>query len=366
MSRFLGLGNGQGGVIDLSSYTQTWYSCSGSEASHDLTVTGTFSPGDRVFIHQSRGGSNVGKYEDNTVASYTSGTLTLVHPLENDYTDSGAEQAQIAVVKEASKVTGTYTFPAWDGNIGGIFVIACNGEFSGVANGTGKGFRGGVGRSNVGNVWGYCGEGTAGPSEIKTSEAANGNGAGSSKSGSDPNHSNGGSGGSNGTSGTFGENYSDSPLGEPGDIVGDDEFSVINMGGAGSGGVKYGTPAATAGGNGGGIIVVYTQKFSDTASLISDATNGVNSGQYAACGGGGAGGSILIKVPEISIGLNLVYALGKIGGRAIPPADVANDGGDGGNGRIRIESCSVSGTTSPTASQSLGGHDYCSSGVLIY
>lgn len=361
MARFLGFSNGSA-PLDLSTYTPIKATCSGTAGATSLTATGSFVAGQRIFICQMRG-TGAGQYEDNYVGSYTSGTITTVLPLEYDYGDSGANQAQVVVVPEASSVTGTLTVPAWDGDVGGLSVIACSGTFSGIIDVSGKGFRGGAGRAGAGNVFAYCGEGTGGASAINASEAANGNGAGSSKAGSNVNHGNGGAGGGNGAAGVQGGNYSDAPLGAGGLEVGDVAISTIFMGGGGSGGVNNSGSPVTNGANGGGIIVVYAQSISATASLLANgasASGAVNNGY--ACGGGGAGGTILLRTSDISIGTDLIQAAAGIGGKG----DTLKLGGNGSVGRIRVEACSASGTTSPTASSVVGGHDFCSSLAFIY
>ena len=198
MARFLGIGSGSSGIIALGSYTPVNVTCSGTSGATSLSATGSFSAGDRLFIHQTRG-TSAGVYEDNRVASYSTGTITLVHPLENTYTDSGASQAQVVVVKEASSVTGSYTIPAWDGDTGGLFVMACSGTFAGTVDATEKGFRGGAGQSSNS---GYQGEGSGGAGSVAATANGNGGGGGQRSSTSDGSFSNDvGSGGAGGGGG---------------------------------------------------------------------------------------------------------------------------------------------------------------------
>lgn len=363
MSRFLGLGTGSDGSVDLSSYTQLKYSCSGSSGSSSLSATGTFSAGDRLFIHQTRG-SGAGNYEDNRVASYSTGTVTLVHPLENTYSDSGASQAQVLVVKEASGVTGSLTIPAWDGNTGGLFVMACSGTFSGDVNGNAKGFRGSQGTTdswggdpkNAPLNYGYYAEGTAGASGTRSNNSANGNGAGASSNGTDVLHQCGGSGGSHASGATEGEEYtSNGSSGSIGSTVGSASLETVFFGGGGAGCRIHQSESYKLGdgGNGGGIIIIYTNKLSSDSSLTVNGENGESpTGSDTAAGGGGAGGSILIK--SVSASLGTITATGGSKGTG-----TRVDGGNGGNGRIRVEACNLSGTTSPAASTSTGGHSYC-------
>jgi len=358
MARYLGKGNGKDGVIALGSYTPLKYTCSGTTGVTSLTATGTFSAGNRLFIIQSRG-TGVGAYEDNQVASYTTGTITLVHPLENDYTDLGDSQAQVLIVPEASSVTGTLTLPAWDGDIGGGFVIACSGLYEGVIIGTGKGFRGGIGAA----VRYRTGEGSVGASLAALIANGNGGGGGNYDASGPP----GGGGGSNGTVGTIGglgTHQAQTP-GAYGLLIGSETLEDIFMGGGGGSGGSPNTDAWYPGGNGGpggGFVVIYADSIANSASVTlngSDGLKGVNAG--GGSGAGGGGGSCLVKCTK-NLGLDFT-ATGGIGApinTETTGPDYGGKGGDGGKGRLRIETCTnTTGTEDPTASTSIGGHDYC-------
>lgn len=378
MARFLGLGNGSDGAVSLSSYTPLKYSCSGTSGSYSLTATGSFVTGQRLFIHQSRG-TGVGGYEDNQVASYSSGTVTLVHPLEQTYTDSGASQAQVLIVKEASSVTGSITIPAWDGDIGGVFVIACNGTFSGTITATGRGYRG----ASAIDPWldnqradGKHGEGYQGTNYNVDATVAYASNAGSGGGGAYNNNAAAGSGGggggyaTSGTNGNIGHSTNGSGPGGGGGTVGVSTLTSLYFGGGGgSGSTAYNTDEndghSGAGGSGGGIIVVYSGVLSSSASLLASGSDGGDASQtkggYSGGGGGGAGGSILVKGRSVVIGSSKILAGG--GDRGSGGDLVFNSwGGYGGVGRIRVEACSLSGTTNPGASTSIGGHNYC--GIL--
>lgn len=362
MPRFLGLGNGSDGVVNLSSYSVIVASCSGTSGTTTLTATGSFSAGQRLFIHQSRG-AGAGSYEDNRVASYSAGTITLVHPLENTYTDSGASQAQVVVVKEASSVTGSIIVSPWDGNVGGLFPIACNGVFSGTINANGKGYRGGrAGQDPNGstqdNITGEQGEGTSGASARSTS--ANGNGAGGGYAPSPINGEGGhGAGGGYATAGSSGTTRPSASTSIGGGAVGQAEITSLYFGGGGSGG-GFGDaenlPLSSSGGGGagGGAIVVYANKITSSASLTANGNNGQSEAADQGAGGGGAGGSILIKSVNSDVS-----------GTITASAGTGGNGGNGSVGRIRIESCGVTGTTSPTASTSIGGHSYCGGSAFL-
>lgn len=362
MARFLGFGNGSDGVVNLSSYTPLKYSCSGSSGSYSLSTTGSFSAGQRLFIIQSRG-TGVGGYEDNRVASYTAGTVTLVHPLERTYTDSGASQAQVLIVKEASAVTGSITVPAWDGNVGGSLVIACNGVFSGTINGNGKGYRADAAATGA-NDSGDQGEGTAGPQGTQ-SKLPNGNGGGGGEGYSGSSRAGGGGGGGhanagvNGRQGLSGDLQTEGGLG--GYAVGSASMdSGIFLGGAGGGGgCSYVGDGETAGkgGNGGAIVVIYAKKITSSTNITVNGQDGTQPTRDGlGGGGGGAGGSILIKAVNADVS-GTITANGGARGEGSGAGPIP--GGAGSVGRIRIESCSLTGSTSPLASTSTGGHSYC-------
>jgi len=359
MARYLGHGSGRDGVVNLNTYTPVNVSCSGTLGSTSLSATGSFSAGDRLFIIQSRG-TGVGSYEDNQVLSYVTGTITLVHPLENNYTDSGNSQAQVIVVKEASSVTGSFTVPAWDGDKGGLFVMACSGTFAGTVNADGKGYRGGRSGANpdVDNQDGEQGEGTAGSQS--RSSSANGNGGGGGTERSTNEQGNGGGGGGHAGSGTDGAKYISSGgglAGSGGSSVGSADLSSGLFFGGGGGGGGFGdfAPSPTGngnGGNGGGIIVIYTNELSSSAQLTASGNQGQSGNGDQGAGGGGAGGTIFIKAKSADIGTIFSLGTSAAGG-------TSGGGGNGSAGRIRVEACSITGTTSPTASESEGGHSWC-------
>lgn len=370
MPAFLGYGNQSVGALNLSTYTPLQYSATATTGSNSISCTGSFNTGDIIRITQMRG-TNAGQTEEHQVASYTTGTITTVHPLTYTYTDSGASQAQVIVVPQASVVTGTLTVPAWDGNVGGIFQVKC-GVFNGVINANGKGFRGGASVSGV--VGGSGQNGKQGEGYLAAggtqSSSANGSGGGG---GIEGEGGDGGGGGGYAVAGTEGGKRLTATGGGAGGLSAGlaDLTSGIFMGGAGgSGGGEandnLGPHLSGAGGNGGGIIIVDAINFLNTAELYSNGSNGGVGGKSddgSGSGGGGAGGTILVRSISPSIGSSKVTASAGTGGAAIVPQ--CGKGGNGSVGRIRIESCSLSGTTSPTASTQTGGHAYCGTNIAI-
>lgn len=346
--RFLGLGNGRHGKINLSTYTQTWYAQSGIVGAYTVNVTGSFSPGDRVFLYQGIG-TGVGQGEDNTVASYVAGTLTLVHPLENTYTNSGASVAQIAVVKEASSTYGSYDLPAFTSGLGGGLVIACNGELAGTINGLGKGYRGGDGSIGVGTI-GQQGQNTTGVQNRSTS--ANDIGGGGGPAQSSENGGNAGAGGAHATAGSNGTGSTGATT-----TVGSADLSAgIFMGGGGGGAGSRDTNnynAGLRGRHGGGFVILYAYKITANVNVDGESESALTGAEYP--GGAGAGGTIFTKSV---INQGTYSAIGGTGGSRTAGGGTSGDGGDG---RIRHESCEAGDTSDPVPSLVTGGHSYCSS-----
>jgi hypothetical protein len=369
MATFLNFGSGAAGTWAPGTTTFAPYdsSCSGTAGSTSLTATNaSFSAGQHIFIHQSRGGSNVGKYEHNVIASYTTGTITTVLPLSYTYTDSGNEQAQVIVMPQYSgaNLAGTLTGKAWDGNVGGIIPILCNGSvsISGTVNLSGKGYRGAGGGSDQ-QLTGRRGEGTTSHDLARTTSAqGNGGGGGTGGAGDIGLAAAAGGGGGNGTAGTTGTGLHGGAGGVGGAISSSADLATMTFGGAGGeGGTRNNTFTTNAvEGYGGGIIVVFSNSITVTGSLNANGQNAV-AGDSPYGEGGGAGGSILLVGNSISIGTSLVTASGGAGANG-----ASGVGGSGGSGVIRIVACSLSGTTIPSASTSLGGHSFCSSLAYVY
>lgn len=340
-----GFGDGSDGNVTISSsanYNGANAGCSGTSGGNSLTLdaASTFADGDLVLIHQTRG-TGVGEYELNKISSGGGSTsLTMVHNLENTYTDSGASQAQIVELKQYNNYTingsQTVSAPDWDGNKGGIVAFLVKGiaTITGNISGSAFGFRGGAQTGGIGNAFGFRGEGTTGDNGTRQG-TANGNGGGG---GTEPSH-NAGSGGANGATGT-----SNSTGTGGGAASGNAGLTSLTFGGGGGGGAggSGGGDIGAKGGDGGGIICVFAQSLTITGSVITNGEAGANGGTGA--GGGGAGGSILYKCVTATLGSTLSTALAGAagtGGNGL--------GGAGSVGRVHIDySTSFTGTSNPT------------------
>lgn len=342
--------------------------CSGSSGGTSLTLAsaGSFSNGDLVLIHQTRG-SGAGNWELNKIASGAGTTsLTMEHDLTNTYTDSGDNQAQIIELKQYENLTtGSITAPNWDHSKGGIIAFfdkdstTVNGTLNldgatgndnynadAPAEGGGAGFDGGKGSSTQdgGGDAGESGEGTGGARAVQTSANGNGGGGGNAAS-SEGSYASGGGGG-NGTAGGNGA-VNGGTGGSGGSTSGNSQLTNITFGGGGGGGGINGGGGIAGGGSGAGICFIFSKNLSVTGAISLDGGNGGNrtAGQPT-MGGGGAGGSCLIKCVAATLGTNKITASGGPGGTS-----GNGDAGDGGSGRIHLDySSSYTGSTSPTLS----------------
>lgn len=363
---YQGFGNGSDGVATLSGTdAPVDSSCSGTAGLVALTATNAaFAQGKLVLIHQSRG-TGAGNWEFNVIGSYVAGTITTAFPLVNTYADSGASQAQVIQIPEYSSVTvsGTLTAKAWDGDVGGIIIFFCNGDviISGTITANGKGFRGATSWSSGNSVVQYAGEGTAGAETQSMSANGNGGGGGRNEAGAGRNDIVAGAGGSNGTVGTEGSVpwTWDQGHNSPGSVEGTSDLTTMVFGGGGGTGAADYNNNPTFGGdgaNGGGIIIIFGATITCTGSG-KITSNGDNPPGASSEGGAGAGGSILLKGQVIDIG-TLCTAIGGTTDQ-LYDSDPLYHWGLGGDGRIRIEACSLTGTTDPSASQSVGGNSWC-------
>lgn len=289
-------------------------------------------------------------WELNKIASYTAGTITLSHPLQDTYVDSGAAQAQVRVMRQYNNVTinsgVTLSAKAWTGDVGGILGFFAKGTVT-VAGNISANQAGYLGASTrpitSGNHTGYQGEGNLGARDT-ISRNPNGNGGGG---GVEPSN-NGGGGAGHGLAGTNGQT---SPNGGLAGVIADHpELTTMVFGGGGGsgcGGNNNGTGGA--GGRGGGLSFIFAANITVTGSITHTGGNGANGSTSVGGGGGGAGGASLIKCIDGVFGTNLITALAGAGSTG-----ASRNGGAGAVGRNHVDySGSISGTTNPALSNRL-------------
>lgn len=340
--------------------------CSGTATSTTLaadTDASPFAAGDVVLIHQTRG-TGVGQWEVNKISAVGSDQYTLEQALNYTFTDSGASQAQAIKIPMYSSVnvaSDTWTVPAWDGDIGGVFTFACNGTVT-LANtftANSAGFLAGASSSTDG-AKGKQGEGTAGAGGTESfAKNGNGGGGGDLTTGT-VRYGGGGAGGGNGAAGTNGEPSIGNTSGEGtaavgGDAVGSADATTFDLGGGGGGGSSQGS-ASGAGGKGAGLVMVFAKDFiCSSATITLNGANGSNSGNEAGGGGGGAGGSFLLACETATLGTNKITVAAGTGGTG-GDGGTHGDGGAGSVGRVSVHhSGAVTGTTTTTFDDTTDG-----------
>ena len=304
-----------------------------------LASSSGFANGQEVLVVQVQG-TGAGNYEFGTIASIASNTLGLSKNLTNIFTVGGNSKAQVIRVLQYHDLTvqsgGTLTAHPWDGSTGGIVAFRASGTVtvSGTISADGKGFRGGgQGTSNGQALQGEYYGGIGGYSYSANYGAGGG--------GKQPDGAAGGGGGYATVGGTGGQRQSGTP-GIGGGTYGVSDLSTIYFG---SGGGTACAGIFLPSGIGGGIVYISGAKLTVTGTISSNGMNGTGEAGNSGGGGGGAGGSIFIKGKDNTLGTNLIAVAGGAGGVAS-----GINGGAGGNGRIRIEYGTMTGTTNPAAS----------------
>lgn len=328
-------------------------SCSGTSGTTSLSATNaSFATDQAILIHQTRG-TGVGTWELNKIASYTAGTITTSFSLTNTYTDSGASQAQVMVLKKYSSAlidTGvTITSKAWDGNVGGLYGFLCNGTttITGSIVSSAKGHIGGAGAASQGQAG--AGEGSAGATVAQ--QAANGNSGGGGQGDDSP-----GGGGGNGAVGGSGGGSSNQ--GQGGGTSGAASLVTMTHGGSGGGGSEFNAFAGPAGSKGGGMVLIISLDIAEITGTIP-LTGATGGGADSCFSGGGAGGSCLLKAQTAVLGASKITAAGGAG-----QSGDGKTGGSGGVGRIHIDyKTSLEGSTTPTLDSTEDSTLYESSGA---
>jgi hypothetical protein len=280
------------------------------------------------MIHQTRG-TGAGQWEIGLVVSGGGTTsLTLSKPLVYTYTDSGASQAQVVKINEYTNVTvqsGTWTVPAWNGDMGGILTFASKGVFTkiGEIRLDGVGYRYGDARDAA---VGYGGEGYTRTYNWSSSGNSTDSAGSCSESAS-------GSGGGSGNGNGGVRKVNDAPGGD-GSVGNNGNGQLLLFGGGGSGGTS-GDNAKQPGGSGGGIIGIFCKSMSGSGLMTVNGNNGVSStSNYNRDGGGGAAGHIIICSQTPDIGVDTIRAVNGLGG--YNGSYGGNAGGNGAKGLITV------------------------------
>lgn len=308
--------------------------------------------------------ANVGVFEIATISSETIGSsfeVGLESTLSNTYnTDASVQIIRLAKYTNHTVPVAGHNTLDWDGEIGGVFAIDVSGilTLGGNIDVSGQGFRGGAvgsGNPSLGNCeedyrttdsnFGFKGEGIY---RFSNSDSAsylnargkvlNGGGGGNvlnAGGGGGGNYSAGGQGGPGIDRFAVGFPSCDPVAGGLGGIDLSDEISASRffMGGGGGGGQQDPGGDATAGLNGGGIIMIKAGTILVSGGDRNIAADGVDVTDVSSIdggGGAGAGGSILLVVDSWTFGGNdlTVSANGGDGGDS--DHNLSHGGGGGG------------------------------------
>ncbi|MFP4601163.1 MAG: DUF4215 domain-containing protein, partial [Persicimonas sp.] len=375
-----GYGTASDGNLTTDSNTtinNTSANAEASAGSDQVTLTnvdGTFSPGQRVLLHQTQSASgSAGHFEHAVVdqVSNSGDTLTMYDNLDNDYSSTGDDAAQVIVLEQYQDVTvqdgGQLTAPAWDGSKGGILAFDAQGDVVVEAGGTitmnGAGFRG---QSHANQCPYRCARGYQGESEVGLGGVDivnNGSGGGGGGAGQDDGGGGGGGHGNFGADGdtsteTCGDCAESCPI--PGGTGGNDlaysfTDSALFGGAGGEGGADEDGSYPGRGGNGGGAIIIRAATIDLSGTMTSHGDDGEEGSNSASCGGdgcgmggggGGAGGAVRIEARSTAdLGADLVGADGGVGAQTT--CDRANLGGDGAEGRVGVSATTATGSSLP-------------------
>jgi hypothetical protein len=339
---------------------------SGGATAADVTLQvedgSPFAPGDELLV-LSLQGSDAGAWETVFVAAIAGDMLSVEPPLVGSYDAASAVLVQrIPHYVDLDVPVGlSLAAVPWQEGGGGVVVARAQGTITiaGAVLAHGAGFAGGAGvvgngyDPHQGESWSGLGAAAAvGPNE---------GGGGAYPRRAD--NADCGGGGSYGGAGAAGTASGGEDVTEPGLLYGDVELAGLFLGSGGGGGspdtegdgVGVGNISGD-GGSGGGLVLLFAGD-----AILLEATGSVEAsgadGQDAAsadgevgAGGAGAGGTVLLGAPTLTVD-GAVLALGGLGGDSAssnistPYGDAF--GGDGGDGRIRLDVDVLGGTTSP-------------------
>ncbi len=328
-----------------------------------------FGVGDEVLVWVAQG-SDAGTHSFHFVTTAGATTIAIEPPLTTDLDASDVVLVQRVPHYTSATVTTTLSPDLWDGTSGGLVVFRSTGpiSISGSIDASGAGYLGGqgtMGHSRPATTGGSY----TGPPAAATSLAFRNAGGGGAHSGSSSTIISG-AGGGYGTAGepaqTILTTYSLSSGQAYGASTLDDWFFGSGGGGGspdtGTDGYFSGNRSG-AGGQGGGLVALYS---ADSITVSGDVlahgdegddadSTGTTATQYGELGGGGggAGGQILLVADTITI-TGSVEAMGGAGGDGWSDSLTPTPGGSGGDGRIRLEYTTISGSSLVQPSPSTG------------
>jgi PKD repeat protein len=369
--------------------------CSGKLTLSDAS---SFTPGEKVLLMQMQGAeidpSNTGSFgniinpgsaglfEKNEIMSKNGSDIFLKNTILNTYNVAGSLQLVSMPVFSNATVTGNLKPAFWNGATGGVLAFEVENELILLANVdvSGAGFGGGAVNvvnsdcSFLSSINDYFynssnwrgaekGEGIAAfivGKEWGRGAQANGGGGGNdhnSGGGGGGNASNGGVGGKQTPSSAFGC-FGDFP-GRGGRVV-PAQGGRVFMGGGGGAGHTDDAGAGSAGGNGGGIVILVAGSI--VGNGYSILANGGSPQQASGdgAGGGGAGGTIVLQTGVVPANLT-IEAKGGNGGNVSNALDRCfGPGGGGSGGRLLTN---ITGLPAVQLSGGVAGFNLTNSGL---
>jgi hypothetical protein len=377
----LWIGTGADGDLSVAIDTDLSIDASGSRSEPDAVayalsaINGTslaleedadgIEAADEVLIINLQGSTTlyaaVGTYEFASVASASGDTLELEEALSEIYgeTDNADLSDQVIIVQRVPNYTDVEVLSGailststWDGETGGVLAFRATGTVW-VEDG------GSIDVSELGYAAGDTG--TCNNCDAFQGESIGGEGIGDEYGGT-YNESIGGylanlgGGGANitGGGGAYGEGATPGDAWYPGTFTapeageeyGEAELEQIFFGSGGGGVWNGGSDAVDEdpgpGGDGGGIVYIGAGSLVLDGESAITATGGTTEhwawGTWTYGAGGGAGGSVYLVADEVELAADSVDAVGGLG-----QGDYTRIGGDGGEGRVRIDCSSCNG-----------------------
>ncbi|GDX80025.1 hypothetical protein LBMAG42_18360 [Deltaproteobacteria bacterium] len=362
------VGTGADGALSLSAGTTTTVA-SGlpvtAISTDNFTVDGTptVAAGDEVLVINMHGGDttyvHVGVYEFYTVDSVSGSVVTMTdNPSvtfgQSSNSDLTGQSIQMVRVPQYTDVTlaasAILTADAWDGETGGVIAFRATGTVS-LASGAAivadeLGYWGGE-TGTIYNNDGFQGESYAGEGDgnLGSGTGVYGNwaagyylnnygGGGAMITGGGGEYAGGATAGDSWTGGSYPEAYA-------GDTYGDTDLTTM-FAGSGGAGVWYGASSPGSGGNGAGLIFMGVQDLTVTSASSISAIGGTTAawatGTWTYGAGGGAGGTVWIMADTMTVPAGGIAATGGFG-----ESTHTRDGGDGGEGRIRVDTNEING-----------------------
>ena len=293
--------------------------------------------GNTEFLRVKSVANNVVVFNSSKTRFYGDGVLND----QNIGTTSSHQRVLLQRVPNYTKVTinsgATLTAEAWNGTTGGLLCFRSSDtvRINGSLDMNAKGYRSAaIFNTNSEDIRGFsayqAGVSGHGEDAFGTVQFANANWGGRT------------GGGAYGTAGNLGN----PPGGTGAAAYGSSDLSNWFMGSPGGSTYQAYSTNVNRGGNGAGMIAVFSRILIVSGEIRSNGGSGVSS-QYSATGGG-SGGTILLRSVEIALGSQLVKALGGARG---PNYGYQNwQAADGAVGRIAINyGQSLTGNTLPAA-----------------